>query len=238
MSQSRESLDCTKTNEKSLHSIKGGEKALHNTKVSEKSLHSIKASEKALHNTKVSEKSLHSTKANEESFDKANTSRDSWYVYYLSVGSNLGDRAQYLNTAVRRLKEHPQIKQVVPSSWLETEPWGNTDQGPFLNGVVKVVTSLEPEALLDYMQLLEREAKRERKVHWGPRTLDLDIVWGQDDSGEVIQYESNRLRIPHPYMWDRTFVLEPLKELYPDFRKDGQCIDERIKELQAVLTHS
>jgi len=152
-------------------------------------------------------------------------------TYYLSIGSNLGDREAYLNTAVRRLKEHTQIIMVKPSTWIETAPWGNTDQGAFLNGVVQIITSLQPEELLDYMQLLEQEANRQRHIHWGPRTLDLDIVWAETSDGEAVEYNSERLTIPHPYMWDRTFVLEPLEELYPDFSRGNQSIKERIKEL-------
>lgn len=171
----------------------------------------------------------------------------------------MGNRAAYLDQAVLRLKEHPRIANVQASSWLETAPWGNTDQDAFLNGALKVITDLMPEELLDYMQQLEQEAGRERKIHWGPRTLDLDIIWWEeqpddtaneksenslaDDADEKSESEgvshesqhltffSNRLTIPHPYFWERSFVLLPLKELYPQFTYKNQSIDERLKEI-------
>ncbi|WP_298702948.1 2-amino-4-hydroxy-6-hydroxymethyldihydropteridine diphosphokinase [uncultured Veillonella sp.] len=153
-------------------------------------------------------------------------------TYFLSVGSNLGDRAAFIEGAVAGLKAHPQIHRVGHSSWLETEPWGNTDQGAFLNGVIQLTTNLTPEALLNYMQSLEQAAGRQRIIHWGPRTLDLDIVWAQTLDGKPLKYESERLTIPHPYMWDRTFVLEPLMELYPTFQLHGETIRERIAFLK------
>lgn len=153
------------------------------------------------------------------------------YTYYLSIGSNMGNRAAYLDQAVLRLKEHSRIVAVEASSWLETAPWGNTDQDSFLNGALKVITDLMPEELLDYMQQLEQEAGRERKIHWGPRTLDLDIIWWEDGDGQCLTFFSNRVTIPHPYFWERSFVLLPLKELYPRFTYKGESIDDRLKEL-------
>ena len=73
------------------------------------------------------------------------------YIYYLSLGSNLGDREQYLANAIEGLRRHENIESVTPSKWLETAPWGNTNQGPFLNGACKVVTTLVPEAMLQVM---------------------------------------------------------------------------------------
>lgn len=153
------------------------------------------------------------------------------YIYYLSLGSNLGDREQYLANAIEGLRRHENIESVTPSKWLETAPWGNTNQGPFLNGACKVVTTLVPEAMLQVMQALEKAAGRERLVHWGPRTLDLDIVWAEKEDGRLIEVQSETLTIPHPYLWDRAFVLVPLSELYPNFIFQGQVIGDRIKEL-------
>lgn len=153
------------------------------------------------------------------------------YIYYLSLGSNLGDREKYLTDAVEGLHRHEAIDSVTTSKWLETEPWGNTNQGPFLNGACKVVTTLEPEALLDVMQALEKAAGRERLIHWGPRTLDLDIVWAETETGDIVNVQTERLQIPHPYLWERAFVLIPLSELYPQFRYHGESIESRIAAL-------
>lgn len=156
------------------------------------------------------------------------------YVYYLSLGSNLGDREQYLEGAVDGLRRHKAIESVTPSKWLETEPWGNTDQDAFLNGACKVVTTLEPEAMLVVMQALEKAAGRERLIHWGPRTLDLDIVWAETETGKQVTIQSETLQIPHPYFWERAFVLVPLAELYPKFIYKGESIDARIRALEEV----
>lgn len=153
------------------------------------------------------------------------------YIYYLSLGSNLGNREKFLTDAVEGLRRHEAIESVMTSKWLETEPWGNTDQGAFLNGACKVVTSLEPEELLTVMQALEKAAGRERLIHWGPRTLDLDIVWAETAAGDMVEVHTDRLQIPHPYLWDRAFVLAPLMELYPDFTYQGESIGARLKTL-------
>lgn len=155
------------------------------------------------------------------------------YVYYISLGSNLGDRQAYLEQAIAGLRATDSIMAVEPSTWLETPPWGNTEQGPFLNGVAKVVTSLEPVDMLHTMQQLEQAAGRKRIIYWGPRTLDLDIVWAEAEDGVPLSVTTEELQIPHPYMWERTFVLVPLQEVYPDFVFQGQSIASRIAELQA-----
>lgn len=170
------------------------------------------------------------------------------YIYYVSVGSNLGNREAYLDGAVAGLMRHPAIITVTPSTWIETAPWGNTNQGPFLNGVCRVETTLEPEDFFVHLKTLEQEAGRTREVHWGPRTLDLDIVWAEiidSQSGTVdravhssdtgahvpVHYKSETLEIPHPYMWERSFVLIPLAELYPTFQYQNTNIIERIAQL-------
>lgn len=155
------------------------------------------------------------------------------YVYYISLGSNLGNRQAYLDQAIAGLRATDGIMVVEPSTWLETPPWGNTEQGSFLNGVAKVVTSLEPVDMLHTMQQLEQAAGRKRIIHWGPRTLDLDIVWAEAEDGVPLSVTTEELQIPHPYMWERTFVLVPLQEVYPDFVFQGQSIALRIAELQA-----
>ena len=121
---------------------------------------------------------------------------------------------------------------VISSTLLETEPWGNTDQGVFLNGVFRCESTIEPIDMLHLLQGLEQAANRDRKVHWGPRTLDLDIILVFDESGALLQVNTPELIVPHPYFWERNFVLEPLAELWPEFSYQGQSIRQRAQELQ------
>lgn len=129
---------------------------------------------------------------------------------YLSLGSNLGDRKAQLQEAVRLLQLNPSISNLRMSSIYETAPVGYLDQHAFLNLVVRLETSLSPLELLDVCQEIEQALYRERLVRWGPRTVDLDILlYGQE------QLTTERLTIPHPHMYERAFVLVPLRELMP-----------------------
>ena len=153
--------------------------------------------------------------------------------YYISLGSNLGDRYQYIQNALDALAAQEGVRAVTCSSLLETAPWGNENQGAFINGLCLCRAELEPLAMLELIQSIEKANGRERNIHWGPRTLDLDIVWGEDEKGPL-SYEDSRLQVPHPYFWDRTFVLIPLQQLYPDFSYQGQGIGDRISELEGL----
>jgi dihydroneopterin aldolase/2-amino-4-hydroxy-6-hydroxymethyldihydropteridine diphosphokinase len=125
----------------------------------------------------------------------------------IALGSNLGDRRAYLRTAVAELGGVVGTSQV-----FETAPIGGPDdQGAYLNMVVEVETSLDPFALLRRCQRIEAEAGRQRTVHWGPRTLDVDILFYDE-----ITLDSAELVIPHPRIGERRFVLAPLEELAPD----------------------
>lgn len=129
---------------------------------------------------------------------------------YLSLGSNLGDRKAQLQEAVRLLQTNPSISNIKMSSIYETAPVGYLDQYAFLNLVIRLETSLSPLELLDICQEIEQVLHRERLVRWGPRTVDLDVLlYGQE------QVATERLTIPHPRMYERTFVLVPLQELMP-----------------------
>ncbi|MBS6392026.1 MAG: 2-amino-4-hydroxy-6-hydroxymethyldihydropteridine diphosphokinase [Veillonella sp.] len=154
------------------------------------------------------------------------------YTYYISVGSNIGNRRQFIMSAYDSLSIHPQVHGITSSSVMETEPWGYTEQDVFLNAVWRVSSSLEPHDLLDVLQSLECEAQRKRDIHWGPRTLDLDIVYALSDDGACMYINDARLVIPHPYFWDRLFVLEPLLELDKEFTYNGESIDDRIRTLK------
>lgn len=154
------------------------------------------------------------------------------YTYYISVGSNIGNRRQFIDDAYHALSIHPEVHSITSSTIIETEPWGYTEQDVFLNAVWCVSSSLEPHDLLDVLQSLECDAQRKRDIHWGPRTLDLDIVYALSDDGACMYINDARLVIPHPYFWDRLFVLEPLMELDKAFTYNGESIGDRIQTLK------
>lgn len=130
-------------------------------------------------------------------------------VCLLGAGSNLGDRTENLNAAVRRLGNHPQVDVVAVSRFHRTSPVGGPDgQEDFLNAAVRLETSLAPKALMQLLLEVERSMGRRRTERWGPRTIDLDILlYGQ----EVIDFPD--LTVPHPRMAFRRFVLEPAAEI-------------------------
>lgn len=154
------------------------------------------------------------------------------YTYYISVGSNIGNRRQFIDDAYHALSIHPEVHSITSSTIIETEPWGYTEQDVFLNAVWRVSSSLEPHDLLDVLQSLECEAQRKRDIRWGPRTLDLDIVYALSDDGACMYITDARLVIPHPYFWDRLFVLEPLLELDKEFTYNGESLGDRIQTLK------
>jgi 2-amino-4-hydroxy-6-hydroxymethyldihydropteridine diphosphokinase len=129
----------------------------------------------------------------------------------LGIGSNLGDREQQIVTAIRHLTHHPQIVLVKASSLYETEPVGVTEQPRFLNAVIDIDTVLSPPVLLEICLETERRMGRIRSVRWGPRIIDIDILLYKD-----IAVTSETLCIPHPRMWERNFVLVPLREVTGD----------------------
>ena len=153
------------------------------------------------------------------------------YTYYISVGSNIGDKRGHINLALQSLQDHDAVSKVISSSLIETEPWGYTEQDIFVNGMWLCESFLAPHQMLNLLQSLEQGAGRERLIHWGPRTLDLDIVLAFDEKGTMISICDESLTVPHPYFWDRTFVLEPLHELLPTFTYKGMTIGERLTQL-------
>ena len=153
------------------------------------------------------------------------------YTYYISVGSNMGDKKGYIHSAFQSLQQHEAVSKVISSTLIETEPWGYTEQDTFVNGMWFCKSTLNPHEMLSVLQSLEKGAGRERLIHWGPRTLDLDIILAFDEAGSMISICDETLTIPHPYFWDRTFVLEPLHELLPTFTYKGMSISERLATL-------
>jgi len=129
---------------------------------------------------------------------------------YLGLGSNVGDRAANLGAAAELISRN--IGKIAKKSHLyETQPWGNTAQETFLNQVVMVNTTLDPRELLDKISRIERELGRERREKWGPRSLDIDILF----YGKRVIRDKG-LEIPHPELHKRAFVLVPLMEIAPD----------------------
>lgn len=134
----------------------------------------------------------------------------SWHKVYIGVGSNLGEREEYMQLAQKRVSALPMTRNFKTASIIETEPYGYTEQGKFLNTVYYIETLDTPEEFLDKLHQIENEANRKREIHWGPRTLDLDILLYD----ELIT-EDEQITLPHPEMTKRLFVLEPLCELLP-----------------------
>lgn len=130
------------------------------------------------------------------------------HIALLALGSNLGDREHYLRFAVQRLGD----AVTATSQVFETEPIGGPDgQDAYLNMVIKIETALDPFELLALCQSIEEEAQRQRAVHWGPRTLDIDLLFYDD-----VVIDDDVLTIPHPRINERRFVLAPLNEVAPE----------------------
>lgn len=127
---------------------------------------------------------------------------------YLALGSNLGDSKGYLQAAIAQLTALETSVSLVCSSLYKTPPWGKVDQPDFYNCVVLLETSATPHELLAACQAIEQNLQRERKEVWGPRTIDIDIVWY--DAQAICTPD---LIVPHPYLYQRAFVLIPLSEL-------------------------
>lgn len=163
-----------------------------------------------------------------------------WHTAYIALGSNMGDRKGLLDQAVQALNTLPgypvrdgqgrvSSAQAVErvSKYYETAPYGVTDQADFLNACLRLRTLLSPEELLEMLHRVEQEAGRERIVRWGPRTLDLDLIFYDD-----LVLGSDDLCIPHVEMHKRRFVLEPLCEIAPYKRHPvyGKTVQEMLQD--------
>lgn len=137
---------------------------------------------------------------------------------YIGLGANIGDARQALDRAFQQLDAAPGIRLLARSSLYRTPAWGVTDQPDFLNAVAQVETTLEPAALLATLLRIERDAGRDRRDgrRWGPRVLDLDLLLYGDACIDV-----PGLRVPHPHLHERAFVLVPLAEVSPSLHVPG-----------------
>ena len=133
-----------------------------------------------------------------------------WHKVYLSIGSNMGDKEKYLNQAVDSLYDDENVRVLKVSDYIITKPVGGVEQDDFLNGALEIETLYTPEELLYAVNNIEAEAGRERKIHWGPRTLDIDILLYDD-----LIMNKEELIIPHIQMTKREFVLYPLSKIAP-----------------------
>ena len=152
-----------------------------------------------------------------------------WHKVYIAFGSNMGDKEQYIRNGIEEIKKNSYFKNLIVSDFFYSTPYGGVEQDDFVNGVLEVQTMLEPEELLEYLHDVEQKANRERIQHWGPRTLDLDILLFDD---QII--DSRDLIIPHKDMKNRDFVLVPLAQIAGYLRHPvlGITIEEMVQNLK------
>ena len=148
------------------------------------------------------------------------------HTVYIALGTNLGNRLANLRAAMQFMP--PDVTVLAESHIYETPPWGYEDQPPFLNMVVKAETDLGPESLLGYLKQLEVQLGREGNFRWGPRLIDLDILFYDD-----LVIESPPLVIPHPRLHERGFVLVPLADVAAEFVHPvlGKRVWELLKQV-------
>ncbi|MDO5787902.1 MAG: 2-amino-4-hydroxy-6-hydroxymethyldihydropteridine diphosphokinase [Fusobacterium sp.] len=153
-----------------------------------------------------------------------------WHKVYLSLGSNMGDKRENLLEAIKRVGELENTEVVKSSTILETEPFGYIEQDNFLNACLEVKTLLTPQEFLSFILKIELDMGRVREIKWGPRVIDIDILFYDN---EIIQEDN--LAVPHPWICEREFVLEPLSEIAPNYvhpleRKTIMMLARKLKE--------
>lgn len=151
-----------------------------------------------------------------------------WHDAFIATGSNMGDSERLINEALQKLDSDKGCRLIKASTLIKTKPYGGVEQDDFLNGCAHIRTFYSPMRLLKKLNEIEAEAGRERLIHWGPRTLDLDILFYDR---EIICTE--KLTVPHADMKNRRFVLEPLNEIAPFFVHPvyGKSVSEMLREL-------
>lgn len=149
---------------------------------------------------------------------------------YLALGSNLGDSRAYLTSAIAALQAVSEIEVTEISALYSTPAWGNTQQPDFFNCVIAVETCLEALELLRVMQRIELELHRERLEKWGPRTIDIDMIWYDDQAICVPD-----LIVPHPFLYQRAFVLVPLAEIDVRFQAAVERLEPTDIEAMKVI---
>ena len=162
---------------------------------------------------KVKTKKAKKKKAKKAKVKKKNLKKTGARKVYLSLGSNVGDREEYIEQALFLLGKVSGLKVTKKSTNYETIPEGSatSKQPPFINAAVEIATSLSPERILLITQEIEATLGRERDIEWGPRTIDIDIL-----IMEGVVRSDDELQLPHPLLHERMFVLKPLKEIAPN----------------------
>lgn len=145
---------------------------------------------------------------------------------YLGLGTNMGDRETYLSSAVKLLDNYENITVTNKSKIYETKAWGYIDQADFLNMCIEIKTSLNEYELLKVCQEVELKLNRERIIRWGPRTIDVDILFFND-----VILNNEDLYIPHPRISERAFVLIPLMDINKNLLIKGKVIGEYLNSL-------
>ena len=148
---------------------------------------------------------------------------------YLSLGSNIGNRQEYIESAIELVGKSEGIKILKKSGLYETSPVGYVEQDLFLNAVIKIETDFSEREILKIINKIENELDRKREIRWGPRTIDIDILIFSDK-----KINETDLIIPHKEMLNRLFVLVPLIEIYDGEYFEKEKIIERIGELVEV----
>ena len=147
---------------------------------------------------------------------------------YLGLGTNMGDRLEYLNSACTILSQYENINITNKSKIYETKAWGYTDQADFLNMCLEINTSLDEFQLLEVCGQVEQKLNRKRIIRWGPRTIDVDILFFND-----IILNNEKLSIPHPRISERAFVLIPLMDLNTNLVIKNKTIDVYLNSLSS-----
>jgi 2-amino-4-hydroxy-6-hydroxymethyldihydropteridine diphosphokinase len=150
---------------------------------------------------------------------------------FLALGGNLGDVPSTFERAIALLCDGAAVRLVARSSDYRTPPWGVTDQPPFVNAVIKITTSLSPHELLARALACERTLGRDRarERHWGPRTIDIDLL-AYDD----VELHDAELTLPHPHLFERAFVLVPLDEIAAERRIAGIRVRDALARIDAT----
>ncbi|RMA80085.1 2-amino-4-hydroxy-6-hydroxymethyldihydropteridine diphosphokinase [Umboniibacter marinipuniceus] len=146
---------------------------------------------------------------------------------FISFGSNLGDQVAIVESAINTLRATSAVTVVSVSPWYRSKAVGPGEQGDYLNGVIELATKLSAVDLLDFLQTLELNHGRERLIRWGSRTLDLDILYFDNQ-----KIETDRLTIPHPRCTERSFVMRPWADVAADLTLD----DKKVADIAAELT--
>lgn len=154
-----------------------------------------------------------------------------WHIAFIGLGSNIGDKKNYLDMAVKMLRNNHFCQVLKVADYIITKPYGNVEQDDFLNSALMLRTLFSPEELLDELQKIENIAGRERTIRWGPRTLDLDILLYDD-----LIMDKDDLHIPHIELHKRDFVLSPLAQIAPYLRHPllGNTILELKNKLNSL----